>query len=351
MKISEASSQKIKNMSLLCAILVVSIHVQWPSEQVLSLGWFINGTLPSGVAGIAVPFFFVISGYFLAQHFDEDGWWGREVKKRLKSLVIPFYLWIILSCIGDTSLSIMADIIAHRSFGTSIYWIHNFNVFSFLGLDFTRGPIVGQLWYVRSLFVFVLLSGVFKKGVERLGLLWIALAALIYFCGGHIPNETVRDVLTMGMTYSGVHTGIFFFSIGLYIQRHWSRQLNRVTAATCGIAGVVLLVLKLTFSYNAWPCEIIIGKVFRILFLYFIWHFMTTKKIPDWLTACSFPIFLMHTIVRSMVSVVLNNVPIGFNDLTRTFIIFFVSVTGPIAITLILRRFTPGAASLFFGGR
>ena len=57
---------------------------------------WIRGTGAMGAHGlgkIAVPFFFLASGYFLAGHLDEDGWYGRKVKKRVFSLVIPLLLW------------------------------------------------------------------------------------------------------------------------------------------------------------------------------------------------------------------------------------------------------------------
>ena len=126
--ISQEISQKIKNMSLLCALLVVSIHVSWPQEP-LSAGWFLSIAIKEGYARIAVPFFFVVSGFLLAGHFDEEKWWHHEVGKRVRTLVVPFLIWSLVALVTSVPLSIIADLIAHRPFGTSIYIFHSINCF------------------------------------------------------------------------------------------------------------------------------------------------------------------------------------------------------------------------------
>ena len=55
MKISEESSQKIKNLSLICAALVISIHVGWPHAS-MSFNWLIDELVKKNLARIAVPF-------------------------------------------------------------------------------------------------------------------------------------------------------------------------------------------------------------------------------------------------------------------------------------------------------
>jgi len=40
--ISAAVSQKIKNMSIVCALLVVTIHIDWPKESVLMSTWWVR---------------------------------------------------------------------------------------------------------------------------------------------------------------------------------------------------------------------------------------------------------------------------------------------------------------------
>ena len=60
--ISAENSQKIKNMSIICAMLVVTIHVDWPKDNIC-LTWFINELIAEGIARIAVPFFFGLFGH------------------------------------------------------------------------------------------------------------------------------------------------------------------------------------------------------------------------------------------------------------------------------------------------
>ena len=162
MKISETASQKIKNMSLVCALLVVTIHLGWKEHDPLSLGWFLYNGIAQGLARIAVPFFFIVSGFFLAQHFDEQGWWKRENEKRIKSLLVPFLIWSIVSLVAGVTLGIIADLIAHRPFGTNICYFNADNRLRILGVDLTEFPLHVPLWYVRCLIFFVLTGGVFK---------------------------------------------------------------------------------------------------------------------------------------------------------------------------------------------
>lgn len=104
---SEDVSSKIKNMALVCAVLVVGIHVKWPHDTAFSLGWFGYHFIKEGIACIAVPFFFTVPGFFLGRHFGEDGWWRRAVFKRVLSLVVPFYIWCLVAVLITVPLSLL----------------------------------------------------------------------------------------------------------------------------------------------------------------------------------------------------------------------------------------------------
>ena len=161
--ISEANSQKIKNMSVVCALLVVTIHVGWPKDEVC-FTWFVNELVQHGVARIAVPFFFVVSGFFISAHFSERGWWKVETAKRIYSLVVPFFLWCGIAFLLISPLSIVADLMAHRPFGTNLP-VSDGRWLMAIGLDLSVCPNLIPLWYVRCLFLFVLLSPLFKFGL------------------------------------------------------------------------------------------------------------------------------------------------------------------------------------------
>lgn len=343
--ITPAASQKIKNMSLLCAFFVASIHVSWTHDQSLSGGWLIYYAIKEGIARIAVPFFFVVSGYFLAQHFDEEGWWSREVKKRIKSLVVPFLLWSIITLVATVPLSIVADLIAHRPFGTNIYILHDCNWLRLFGFDLTDFPLHVPLWYVRCLFLFVLTGSLFKICVTRFKYAWIACAFVFVLVCNHLPTENLREFFRMGSSAGG----IFYFSIGVAIQRFNLSGASRRNAIICGIVGFSLLAAKLLFAFNLWRGEIAIGKLMLPFLIYFTYHFMPTTKLPNWLTSCSFPIFLMHTVLFSYAGIALKHLPV--EGLLSDFIMYLSGTLGSIGITLLLRRYTPKVSALLFGGR
>lgn len=74
MTISSDVSRKIANMGLVCALLVVVIHLENVPQDVGSLSWAVHYFLRYILAVAAVPYFFLVSGYFLAAHANERGW-------------------------------------------------------------------------------------------------------------------------------------------------------------------------------------------------------------------------------------------------------------------------------------
>ena len=84
-------SNKIANMGFVCACLVVLIH----SPMFGNVG-FVTYLLKNFLVRIAVPAFFMISGFLLARHCGEEGWYCREVCKRVKTLLVPLWCWCLI---------------------------------------------------------------------------------------------------------------------------------------------------------------------------------------------------------------------------------------------------------------
>lgn len=107
-------SVKIANMSFVCALLIVCFHVGWPLNESKIARMIFYSIGAGGLGRIAVPFFFFVSGFYLARHFDDTNWYKREVLKRVKSLLIPFYVWCFIGLLVTFILSACADIVAGR---------------------------------------------------------------------------------------------------------------------------------------------------------------------------------------------------------------------------------------------
>lgn len=359
MQITETTSQKIKNMSLLCAAFVVMIHMGLPGGRETST-WLIKQLLPCGICRIAVPFFFVVSGFFLAAHFNETGWWGREVKKRISSLVIPFFLWSLLSIIfcklAFVPLSIVADFLAHRPFGTSIVLFDQDTWLKLFGLDLTAMPSLGPLWYVRCLFLFVILSPLISKLVKRFKGIWLLLCFILPLGqlltpGGEPPSTEFPDY-NYFFVYGFSLSGLFYFSIGIFIQ-HKNCSISRKSIALCAsILGITLLMLKALCFYNAEPCLAVLITMSTPFMLLAVWHFMPATKLPNWLTACSFPIYLMHVLFFPYVGFVLQKLNLTqVSPILPPTINFLVGFFGSILVTIFLRKYLPKTAKVLFGGR
>lgn len=340
--VSDAARQKIGNMGLLCAMLVVSIHVVWPHDMPMSFGWFIHQCVKQGIARIAVPFFFIVSGFLLSRHFYEHGWWGREISKRVSSLVVPFVFWSLAYVAATIPLSAIADQATRCLFGINAIFHFPYCV---MGFDLTDNPLLVPLWYVRCLFLFVLTAPAFKLAVFRLGIVWLMCAFLLLLIVEDLQNETWRTLFSRG--YSAL--GAFYFSVGIYVQRIKPKSLPPWVAIVCAITGLALLAGRIAVECNGWNCGSVLHNLSLPFLIYAVWHGAGVVRLPGWLVRCSFPIFLMHFIVLAYFWVIGSRLTL--NGMAFPMISYAGSILVSIAAALLLRRFAPKLAGIIFGGR
>ena len=338
-------SQKIKNMGILCACLVVSIHSGVPSNPPLSSYWFVRQLIVDGVASIAVPFFFAVSGFLLARHLGEVSWWQREIAKRIKTLLIPYIMWSLIAALASLPLSVIADVIAYRPLGTSIYFIHGTNWLTILGLNLRDYPLNYPLWYVRCLIVLVLASYFLNLMLTRFKYTWLAGLFLIHLSIGFFQLS--------GWTTSLGHItcGLFYFSLGMAL---WMKErLLNVSLYLTVASGVLWLIMLMTKMYVA--CHEggqivgLIGKMAIPFLLYFTWSVMPSLELPGGITSNAFPIYLMHAIITGYIKCLLDF--LGLGPMTISVIRFVGSIACSCAIALFLHRFLPKSYSFLFGGR
>ena len=100
-------SETIDRLRPLLALMVVGLHVR--PYYITGTETFFDGLYEASVItiyrvffSIAVPFFFLISGYYFFKGLDK--WdatiWKDKIKKRIGSLLVPYLLWNVIAFAG-----------------------------------------------------------------------------------------------------------------------------------------------------------------------------------------------------------------------------------------------------------
>lgn len=112
MNIDENTSKKISVLSTVAAVLIVCLHV--PKTNEMGFQRFVESFVGTYFGAVAVPFFFVVSGFLLGKHTDEAGWYRAALVKRIKTLLLPYLICcVILGSIGNLN-SFIANIVHHQ---------------------------------------------------------------------------------------------------------------------------------------------------------------------------------------------------------------------------------------------
>ena len=347
---TEETSQRINFLKFVCAILVVCIHSCNPPNAPWSFSWFLGVLfLQWGLPRIAVPFFFLCSGYFLAKHLDSPSDWWVAVRKRVRTLVVPFCIWLVISGIViPFGIHLCADVLKGDSAcGATIGFFREFDWFGFVDYFFLRTPIT-PLWYLKSLFLFVLAAPLIVSIVRRLGWKWLVICFVLdiisYLPSSPLPSSFFYRLFDL--------QGLFYFTVGIYLYngKDLVNPFER-GGIFCAIIAVMLSVAKLFIfakGYEAYWS--LIEELIIPFMLSAIWLLTPVVRLPKWLEDMSFPIYIMHISIFLVLNPILLQIPF-LGHLSRGTIRLFVGVVGPILLAHLLRRYCPRFAKLAFGER
>ena len=279
-------SHRITTMKLLCAVLVVFTHCQFVGNG--AVHHWLREFVMYGICRIAVPFFFTVSGYFLAAHIGEPKWWRSAIQKRFWSLIVPYVVWcglfivvsyMILSAQGRLVLSPVA-------------------ILKDIGFDLRCPPLLVPLWYVRALLILILLSPLLGKLIMKskvialfylLSLGWVCFIYRPYSDCGH---SSWYCLFNYGISLEG----LLYFSIGVYLNKYPIGEPARMTALLSLISGVLLFVtrawLLIHTEYQWLACQI---GFFAIPFLLFgVFSLLPSFQTTRFIEKASFPVYVSH---------------------------------------------------------
>ena len=336
-------------MKFVCAVMVVAIHCRWPWGEPWNPTWIANQTLfLRGVTRIAVPFFFVCSGYFIARHLTSLSAWRSAVYKRIKTIVVPFFIWTMIEILFfPLVVAFFGDIVLGRpvcstpcAFLRSYDWIYPFEKL------FWKTPIA-PLWYLRCLFIFVLIAPAIIFLIRRRGKTYLMFCFLLGIFYHLLPGHNINMLL--GFNFS--LPGLFYFSLGIWLFNHPLPIFGG--GGQCFAVAALLFSVKMILSSKGWHVGALMAEELSIPFLlYATWRMIPAVRLPRWLANSFFPIYLMHMCAIWSLDSLIPRVPSLVNaPCVCALIRLFVGVFGSIAGANILRRLLPNVARVVFGER
>ena len=232
----------LKSISLIrfpLIILVVFIHtieIKSVNFELDNLFNIVSTSISHNLGSIAVPCFFIISGYLFVLKLNDKfsfSFYKKQLSNRIHTLLIPYLIWnavLILSILLKnyifSQIGLAEDDFKNYLINNSIYEI----IWGY--------PINYPLWYLRDLIIMVILSPIlFYIGKTHWGIIVLYLYYLLQ-----------NNNLVSGFS----STAIFYFSFGIWIRYHFStfKNLLKDYKYILMLMSLIML-LSLSFYYHA----------------------------------------------------------------------------------------------------
>jgi surface polysaccharide O-acyltransferase-like enzyme len=155
---------------------VVAVHADFAIKK------FAENFISEGVARIAVPLFFFMSGYLL---FFNTEWsvatYYRKMTSRIGTLLIPFLFWTVTWLAFKALLqNIPATAPYFNSARGSIIHYSTFQILNEI-FGFTQPPNAYQFWFIRDLMVIGFLSPLVHLFLNKVGTAVLVVLGLCWF--------------------------------------------------------------------------------------------------------------------------------------------------------------------------
>ncbi|MBO7145188.1 MAG: acyltransferase family protein [Salinivirgaceae bacterium] len=195
----------------------VNYCVSYPDWFYLLIRFF-SEVLPS----MAVPMFFLFSGYLFFYRTDFDGSiYKAKLRKRVNTLLIPFILWNVIGTLMIAMYKIPflqavlpgaanADIELSPMRILNIFYNKD-NSILVQAAPPTRNtpyPIDAPLWFVREVMAAVILTPVIFQLIKKMGGWFVVLVGILW--------AVVVPIVLPGGYFSLLSRALFFFSWGAY---------------------------------------------------------------------------------------------------------------------------------------
>ena len=327
-------------------------------EESLSFTSFFEYLIANGLLRFRIPLLFVISGFLFA--FYDSRSYLESIKKRFKTLMIPYFLWSAIALLFTYTLQQFkgsAEIVAQ----TGIDQMGDNRPYSEIGwygifFRWLVTPIAFQLWFIMALFVYNLIYPFIKWILKVVPILWLSFTFFIWF----FPLQF--------FVFDG--QGLFFFSLGVLAQKQGIFLEKRPKWLSTGIFFILFIGLCIVKTFMAFELEpnvlstfftlTILHRIAILCGMIAIWYgidpvikYTVNQKWFQQISKYSFFIFALHVPMLPYLMTFALNITSGFwlNRITCYLLIPIVVNVISISVGALVKKSLPKAYSILTGGR
>lgn len=342
------------------AALVVLLHTAAPDCSdgfTYCLAHYVNAP----IVQLAVPGFFLMSGYLFFVGKEELGWtvYKKKIGKKVRSLLVPYIIWNYISLILGYGYSYYKS----RTIGTvmpwdllEILWAHGDGIMatSTFGYEYPVivSPVAGVLWFMRDLMMMMLCSIVSYYIIKRLKW-WI------------FPILIILNVFKLGFPFVGFSlAAITFFNIGAFFSIHqihvfeWLAKHEAIWLILWPLL-VILQTIGGLYGYDLRGLEnifLMCGEAFVFVLAYKLADKSSggASFVARWGETSFFIYAFGNTMVlwfvNKNVGYMLETVPYIGSFLNYEFL-FVAKVVECVIVYYVMKRYVPRLLSILIGGR
>jgi fucose 4-O-acetylase-like acetyltransferase len=358
-------SKKFRFYSFISMVLLVFVHgynlhqrylQPWSLvDEPMNFTTFSEYFIANGLVRFRIPMLFAISGYLFAMHDDQA--YGKRIRKRLRTLMLPYLLWSIIGLLIAVFLyhvPATKEAVVSSHLQPSDKTFENYTLSDWLLAILS--PTSFQLWFLRSLFMYNMLYPWLLKGIIKFpkvlftvfGILWLGTFGFLFFEG----------------------EGLLFFTLGIWLckrQKNIEETPRLLNVPLLTFLFIAICALKTWLAFKViglggfiFPLLSILHKLVIALGLLVVWfgcdgvvNFFMSKKWFIHLSAFAFIIYALHVPLVTYLIDPVFSLTKGFPYYRLATFIFLplLIIAFCIAVGRTLRKAVPKAYGILTGGR
>lgn len=276
-----AESDVLRQLRLPLILLVTYAH-SYSSEV---SGYWMRLLTGQMLSKLAVPVFFLMSGYFFFRQLETWSWviYRQKLRRRLMTLLLPYVVWNLM-------MAIKLGRFSWRMFWA--YWTTSGMQTDWLGQNhWMTAPVNLPLWFLRDLMVMIFLAPIIYWVFSFRCWRWPLIVGLtvLYLSG-------IGAFALPGLSMYAV----FFFSIGACIRLSGTSLLSvalRLRWPTISASVVLALAMLLTYGslqFSSWMLAFRLTGSLAVIVFTFDLLTLSSQRLPVVVCDASYFVYLAH---------------------------------------------------------